>query len=105
MVSDYSGLTLGGDAVGTLETADDPDVRRWHEQLESSSRGRLHAAVMGRSERGRPGAGIVEWVLFHDGWRALTPFRRDGWNMVRIERTSPVDLPRELAVRAAEVTS
>jgi hypothetical protein len=105
MVSDYSGLTLGGDAPGTLEPADDPDVRRWHEQLESSSRGRLHAAVMGRSERGRPGAGIVEWVLFHDGWRALTPFRRDGWNMVRIERTSPVDLPRELAVRAAEVTS
>jgi hypothetical protein len=105
MVSDYSGLTLAGDAPGTLETADDSDVRRWHEQLESSSRGRLHAAVMGRSERGRPGAGIVEWVLFHDGWRSLTPFRRDGWNMVRIERTSPVDLPRELAVRAAAVTS
>jgi hypothetical protein len=105
MVSDYSGLTLGGDTAGTLEPADDPDVRRWHEQLESSSRGRLHAAVMGRSERGRPGAGIVEWVLFHDGWRALTPFRRDGWNMVRIERASPVDLPRELAVRAAAVTS
>jgi hypothetical protein len=105
MVSDYSGLTLTGDTAGTLEPADDPDVRRWHEQLESSSRGRLHAAVMGRSERGRPGAGIVEWVLFHDGWRSLTPFRRDGWNMVRIERASPVDLPREIAVRAAEVTS
>ena len=105
MVSDYSGLTLAGDAPGTLETADDADVRRWHEQLESSSRGRLHAAVMGRSERGRPGAGIVEWVLFHDGWRSLTPFRRDGWNMVRIEQKSPVDLPRELAVRAAAVTS
>lgn len=105
MVSDYSGLTLAGDAAGTLETADDADVRRWHEQLESTSRGRLHAAVMGRSERGRPGAGIVEWVLFHDGWRSLTPFRRDGWDMVRIERKSPVDLPRELAVRAAAVTS
>ena len=105
MVSDYSGLTLAGDEPGTVETADDSDVRRWHEQLESSSRGRLHAAVMGRSERGRPGAGIVEWVLFHDGWRSLTPFRRDGWNMVRIERRSPVDLPRELAVRAAAVTS
>lgn len=105
MVSDYSGLTLAGDAAGTLETADDADVRRWHEQLESTSRGRLHAAVMGRSERGRPGAGIVEWVLFHDGWRSLTPFRRDGWDMVRIEHKSPVDLPRELAVRAAAVTS
>lgn len=105
MVSDYSGMTLAGDSSQALETADDPDVRRWHEQLESASRGRLHAAVMGLSERGRPGAGIVEWVLFHDGWRALTPFTRDGWNMVRIERTSVVDLPRELAVRAAEVTS
>jgi len=105
MASDYSGLTLTGGAPATLEAADDADVRRWHEQLEGSSRGRLHGAVMGRSERGRPGVGIVEWVLFHDGWRSLTPFRRDGWNMVRIERRSPVDLPRELAVRAAGVTS
>ena len=105
MASDYSGMTLTGASLDSLETADDSDVRRWHEQLESTSRGRLHAAVMGRSERGRPGAGIVEWVLFHDGWRSLTPFKRDGWNMVRIERRSPVDLPRELAVRAAEVTS
>ena len=105
MASDYSGMTLTGASLDSLETADDRDVRRWHEQLESTSRGRLHAAVMGRSERGRPGAGIVEWVLFHDGWRSLTPFKRDGWNMVRIERRSPVDLPRELAVRAAEVTS
>ena len=105
MASDYSAMTLAGGSLDSLETADDTDVRRWHEQLESSSRGRLHAAVMGRSERGRPGVGIVEWVLFHDGWRALTPFTRDGWNMVRIERRSPVDLPRELAARAAEVTS
>jgi hypothetical protein len=105
MASDYSGMTLTGASLDALETADDPDVRRWHEQLESTSRGRLHAAVMGRSERGRPGAGIVEWVLFHDGWRSLTPFTRDGWSMVRIERRSAVDLPRELAVLAAEVTS
>lgn len=105
MVSDYTGMTLAGPDLDSLETADDSDVRRWHEQLESASRGRLHAAVMGRSDRGRPGAGIVEWVLFHDGWRSLTPFRRDGWNMVRIERQEPTDLPRALAVLAAEVTS
>jgi hypothetical protein len=105
MVSDYSGMTIAGGSLASLETADDHDVRRWHELLESTSRGRLHAAVMGRSGRGRPGAGILEWVLFHDGWRSLTPFTRDGWNMVRIERRSEVDLPRELAVRAAEVTS
>lgn len=105
MVSDYSGMTLAGPDTESLETADDADVRRWHEQLESAARGRLHAAVMGRSQRGRGGAGIVEWVLFHDGWRSLTPFRRDGWNMVRIERQEPTDLPRALAVLAAEVTS
>ncbi|MDR7255235.1 hypothetical protein J2X46_004237 [Nocardioides sp. BE266] len=105
MVSDYSGMTLAGPDLEHLETADDGDVRRWHEQLESASRGRLHAAVMGRSERGRPGAGIVEWVLFHDGWRSLTPFTRDGWAMVRIERQEPTDLPRALAVLAAEVAS
>ncbi len=105
MASDHTGMTLAGATLDGLETAEDPDVRRWHEQLESSSRGRLHAAVMGRSGRGRPGVGIVEWVLFHDGWRSLTPFTREGWNMVRIERKGPVDLPRELAVRAAGVTS
>ena len=105
MVSDHSGATIAGDRLDSLETADDGDVRRWHEQLESTSRGRLHAAVMGRSGRGRPGAGIVEWVLLHDGWRSLTPFTRDGSTMVRIERMGAVDLPRALAVRAAEVTS
>lgn len=105
LVSDHTGATLAGDDDATLTTAAADDVRRWHEQLESASSGRLHAAVMGRSERGRPGVGVLEWVLFADGWRSLTPFRRDGWNMVRIERRGPVDLPRDLAVRAAEVTS
>ena len=105
LVGDHTGMTIAGAGPDTLETADDGDVRRWHEQLERTSRGRLHAAVMGRSERGRPGAGIVEWVLFHDGWRSLTPFTRDGWTMVRIERMGAVDLPRALAVRAAQVTS
>ena len=105
MVADHTGTTLAGDSPGMLETAADTDVRLWHEQLESDSRGRLHAAVMGRDRRGRPGVGIVEWVLLGDGWRSLTPVTRDGWTMVRIERRSVVDLPRELAVRAAEVTS
>lgn len=104
MVADYTGLTRAGTG-DDLEVVPDADVRRWHEQLETAARGRLHAAVMGRSERGRPGAGIVEWVLFADGWRSLTPFERDGWRMVRIERRGPVDLSRELSLRAAGVTS
>lgn len=105
LVADHSGLTRAGATPDTLRTLDDGDVRRWHAQLEQSSSGRLHATVSGRSTRGRPGAGIVEWVLLPDGWRSLTPFRRDGWTMVRIERRSAVDLPRALAVLAAEVTS
>lgn len=105
LVSDYTGRTSAGESVEALVPARDGDVRTWHEALERTSRGRLHAAVLGRSERGRPGAGIVEWVLFPDGWRALTPFRRDGWNMVRIERKGPGDLGRDLGVLAAEVTT
>lgn len=105
LVADHSGLTRAGATPDTLDAVDDSDVRHWHAQLEQSSSGRLHATVVGRSERGRPGAGIVEWVLLPGGWRSLTPFRRDGWTMVRIERVSAVDLPRALAVLAAEVTS
>lgn len=105
LVADHSGTTLAGGSTDSLSAADDSDVRRWHERLESASCGRLHAVVMGRSARGRPGAGVVEWVLLHDGWRSLTPFTRDGRAMVRIQRSEPADLPGELAVRAAGVTS
>ena len=105
LVSDHAGTTLAGGAPGTVRVADDRDVRRWLERLETASRGRLHAAVMGRSGRGRPGAGVVEWVLLPDGWRSLRPFIRDGWTMVRIERREAADLPRELSLLAAEVTS
>lgn len=105
LVSDHSGTTLTGDAPDAVRVADDRDVRRWHERLETTSRGRLHAAVMGRGGQGRPGGGVVEWVLLPDGWRSLRPFTRDGWTMVRIERREPSDLPGELSLLAAEVTS
>ncbi|GAB3033349.1 hypothetical protein GCM10011376_30920 [Nocardioides flavus (ex Wang et al. 2016)] len=105
LVSDHSGSTVAGADRDSLGAADDSDVRRWLEQLERTSRGRLHAAVMGRGRHGRPGAGIVEWVLLPDGWRSLTPVTRDGCTRVRIERTGAVDLPRALSVLAAEVTA
>lgn len=105
VVADHSGTTLAGGSTDALRPADDTDVRRWHERLERVSCGRLHGAVVGRSRRGRPGAGVVEWVLLHDGWRSLTPFTRDGRAMVRIQRREPADLPGVLAVRAAGVTS
>ncbi|HSF35267.1 MAG TPA: hypothetical protein VLA70_04090 [Nocardioides sp.] len=105
LVADHSGTTLAGASTDRLHVADDTDVRRWHERLETAACGRLHAAVLGRSGRGRPGAGVAEWVLLRDGWRSLTPFARDGRDMVRIRRREPADLPGELAVRAAGVTS
>ena len=105
LVSVHSGTTLAGDATDGIGVAGDSDVRRWHERLETTSRGRLHAAVMGRSGQGRAGAGVVEWVLLPDGWRSLRPFTRNGWTMVRIERRAPADLPGELSLLAAEVTS
>lgn len=105
LVADHAGRTSAGGTVHGLVPAAGRDVRTWHLALERTSRGRLHAAVLARSELGRPGAGIIEWVLFPDGWRSLTAFRRDGWNMVRIERRGPQDLGRDLAVLAAELTS
>lgn len=104
LVANYSGMTTGGDS-DALAAVDDATARQWHDTLGRGSRGRLHAAIIGRSENDRPGAGLVEWVLFHDGWRSLEAFKRDGWNMVRVQRKGPADLPRELAVRAATVTS
>jgi hypothetical protein len=102
MVADHPATTLGGCRPDLLDDAGVDDVRRWHEQLESTSRGRLHAAVMGRGRRGAA-AGVVEWVLLPDGWRSLTPFTRDGWAMVRLQRVRPRDLPRALAPLAAGV--
>ena len=105
LVADYTGMTLAGSSIESQRTATDAEASLWHADLERASRGRLHATIAGRSERGRPGVGVVEWVLFHDGWRSLTAFRRDGWNMVRIERQEPTELSRQLAVRAAKVAS
>ena len=45
--------------------------------------------------------GVVEWVLLPDGWCSLTPVIRDGWEMVRLQRVGPRDLPRALARLAA----
>jgi hypothetical protein len=104
MVADHPATTLAGRRPDLLDDAGVDDVRRWHEQLESTSRGRLHAAVLGRGSRGAV-VGVVEWVLLPDGWRSLTPFTRDGWAMVRLQRVRPRDLPRALAPLAAGVVA
>ncbi len=100
MVADHPATTLAGRRPDLLDDADVDDVRRWHEQLESTSRGRLHGALTGRGTRGGV-AGVVEWVLLPDGWSSLTPVIRDDWEMVRLQRVGPQDLPRALARLAA----
>jgi hypothetical protein len=65
---------------------------------------RLHTAVVGRllatvaaSNDGTSRAGWVSWLLFGDGWRSLTPLRRDGRPVVLLAPTEPLDLGRQVA--------
>jgi hypothetical protein len=73
---------------------------------------RLHHAVIGRlrctgtvpsSRR----VGWVSWLLYADGWRALTPYAGAGTGearpMVRLERRSPGDLAHDVARWATAV--
>jgi hypothetical protein len=61
--------------------------------------GRLLAVVASRerssSHQGR--AGWVSWLLFADGWRALTPTRAAGRPSVRVEAVLPSRLGAEVA--------
>jgi hypothetical protein len=105
LVAQHAGLTRGGLSEHALETACVGDVERWHRGLASQACGRLHASVVARGRGARVGAGVLEWVLFPDGWRAVTPFVRDGWRMVRVERVTPFELGRSVASLAGALTS
>ncbi len=74
--------------------------------------GRLHDATVGRLRAvgtvpGRRRIGWVAWVLYADGWRALTPYPAAGLAcsrpMVRLERRRPDDLAHDVACWAAGV--
>ena len=71
---------------------------------------RLHSAVVGRllavvaaRDRDTARAGWVSWLLFADGWRALTPVRRHGGPAVRLTPARPIDLGRQVAAQVALV--
>lgn len=78
-----------------------------HESL-----GRLHRSAGRLRAVGtvplRTRIGWVAWVLFADGWHALTPYVDRGpggpRRMIRLEHRSPEDLTREVVRWAAEVT-
>jgi hypothetical protein len=70
---------------------------------------RLHRAVVGRlrctgTVASARRVGWVSWLLYPDGWRALTPYAGDpvagadgARPMVRLERRSPDDLAHDVA--------
>jgi hypothetical protein len=67
---------------------------------------RLHRATLGRlrvvgTVPSRRRVGRLSWVLFADGWRALTPYAGSGPDgpraMLRLERRAPEDLARDVA--------
>ena len=81
------------------------DPTRLHEQLV-----RLHTAVVGRllavvvaggADAAR--AGWVSWLLFGDGWRSLTPVRRNGQPVVVLAPVGPADLGPQVAAHVARV--
>jgi hypothetical protein len=64
--------------------------------------GRLLATVSAREDRTLR-TGCVSWLLFGDGWRALTPCRRDGRHAVRLQRAEPLDLGEQVAALVTSV--
>ena len=71
---------------------------------------RLHTAVVGRllvvvatKDARAAKAGWVSWLLFGDGWRSLTPVRRDGGPVVVLSPVRPVDLGSQVAAQVALV--
>jgi hypothetical protein len=88
-----------------VRRAPQADPTRLREQLV-----RLHTAVVGRllavvaaEGDGAARAGWVSWLLFGDGWRSLTPVRRDGRPLVRLAPMRPVDLGSQDAAQVALV--
>lgn len=59
--------------------------------LHSTERGRLQVTVAGVGD-GRRALGVVTWVLFADGWRALVPATTDGVPVVHVVATAPLTL-------------
>jgi hypothetical protein len=86
------------DLAAALLARLDAPLRGQVDQLLVSAVGRLRAVGMHPSRRR---IGVVSWLLFADGWRALTPHLGAGVNgpraMLRLEPRAPEDLGREVA--------
>ncbi len=79
-----------------------------HEQvrlLHTSALGRMRTVVSGVGATGTRKAGWVSWLLFPDGWRALTPYTRDHRARVRVHPVEPRHLGVEVARLVTAVTA
>jgi len=77
--------------------SDDPSgLRDQLVRLHSAVVGRLLVTVAARND-GTSRAGWVSWLLFGDGWRSLTPVRRDARPVVLLAPAEPLDLGRHVA--------
>ena len=74
----------GPDRTPLRATAAAEQVRLLH----TVERGRLRVTVVGRGEGART-LGLVTWVLYADGWRALVPATADGVAVVHVVSTDP----------------
>ena len=66
-------------------------------RLHTACLGRVRAVVSGVGSSGARRVGWVSWILFVDGWRALTPYASGGTAMVRVHRVEPPWLGVEVA--------
>lgn len=96
LVARHAGCVLADDRLLGLAAS--------HEQvrlLHTAALGRMRAVVSGVGATGARKVGWVSWVLYPDGWRALTPHVRDHRARVRVH---PVD-PRCLGVEVARLVA
>ena len=77
-------------------TEDPAALRGQLVRVHTAGVGRLTATVASHGDGG-PRVGWVSWLLFADGWRSLTPVRRDGRPMVHLAPAVPLDLGAQVA--------
>jgi hypothetical protein len=102
LVARHTGSVFADDGEVALGRADtDEQVRL----LNTSVLGRMRTVVSGVGDDGTRKIGWVSWLLFGDGWRALTPYTRDSEPRVRIHPVEPLRLGVEVARLVAGVRS
>ena len=93
----HRGLVLDPTGVPCGPAETEHQVRLVHE----TARGRLRAVVAGTGPRRR--IGLVSWLRYADGWRALTPTAGRGGLAVRLDPVTPPRLGAEIARLVAGV--